>query len=415
MSFIYHVDINSYFATMMQQENPLLRGKPIGIIKDVGRSCIIASSNEAKTYGIKTGCRAQEARKLYKDIILVPAAFDIFLSSTHTLKRVFHSLCPTVHIFSLDEAFLDMRGCEIFMASLFDGVMPTPEQFGTLIQKNIRAALGTWVQCNVGVAPNKLLAKMASEISPKGSVFQITPENIDQVLSTTPFSDVCGVGYALEKRLAILGISTPYQINLLDDETLTTHFGPFWSKELRKIGKGKETHFFTHIKKVEYMQSVGRTITGYKLCDSEEQIRQILLNLLEEATYKLRRMDLAGRGIGISLRGHTHRWGAHTTLKYYVRHTNEIFDLLYNKMYKKWKRTFPIIKFGVYIFQVKPCRDIPLCLLPEFQKNEQIYNAVDKVNNRFGLFTLKPATLLGGKIIRPEVTGFLGDKTFHGL
>src|SRR5258708_27057616 len=123
---IFHVDINSYFATMVQQENPALRGKPVGIVKGKGRSCIIASSNEAKKYGIKTGCRVKEARLLYPNIILVPAAFDIFLSSTHKLKEIFTSLSPSVNIFSLDEAFLTMTGCEMLMDQL-TGTSCTPE------------------------------------------------------------------------------------------------------------------------------------------------------------------------------------------------------------------------------------------------------------------------------------------------
>src|SRR5258708_2657621 len=397
---------------MLQQENPSLRGKPVGVIKDVGRTCIIASSNEAKKLGIKTGCRASDARKFCKDIILVPANFDIMLAATQTLKNLFISLCPAVHVFSLDEAFLDMSGCELLLEQLHT---PTPQAFGTLIQERIRETLGEWVQCNVGIAHNKILAKLASEVTPKGTVFEIGRHNLTDVLSRVSFADVCGVGYQLEKRLTALGVSTPYQINLLDDETLREYFGPFWSKELRKIGRGEETHFFTHVPKVDYMQSVGRTITGYKLCDDEEQIRRILLNLLEEATYKLHKMHLSGKGVGISLRGHDQYWGKHLTLKYYVRHTNEIFHLLYGKLYKEWKRTFPIIKFGVYIFDLKPTRDIPLSLLPGFQKNETLYETIDAVNNRFGLFTLRPATLLGGSVIKPEVTGFLGDKTFHGL
>lgn len=397
---------------MLQQENPRLRGQSLGIIKDVGRTCVIAASNEAKKFGIKTGCSTKEAKLLCPQIIFIPVNFDLMLSATHKLKAVFNSLCPQIDIFSLDEAFLDMTGCEIFMRQR---MAPSPALFGVLIQKHIQETLGEWVQCNVGISHNKLLAKLASEIAPKGSVFEINEKNLIETLARVHFKDVCGVGYALEKRLGVLGVTTPYQINLLDDATLTEHFGKFWSKELRKIGNGEETHFLTHAKVVDHMQSVGRTITGYKLCDDEVQIRRILLNLLEEATYKLRRMNLSGRGVGLSLHGRHESWGKHITLKYYVRHTNEIFDLIYGRLYKHWKRTFPVIKFGVYIYSLKPTRDIPLSLLPKFQKNERLYETIDEINNRFGLFTLKPCSLLGGTVIRPEVTGFLGDKTFHGL
>ncbi len=413
----FHVDINSYFATMLQQENPSLRGKPLGILKSSGRTCVIAASLEAKKYGVKTGCSNFEAKKLCPNILFVPAAFNLYLSSTKRLNQVFASLCPKVHTFSLDESFLDMHGCESLMHQLLGNRRTSDSlthDFGRLVQQRIKESLGSWVQCNVGISHNRLLAKMAGEIGPKGGVFEITHENLNDVLSQVSFRDVCGVGYALEKRLSVLGVTTPLQLNLLDDETLLSQFGPFWGAELRKIGKGEETWFFAKPPSFAHMQSVGRTTTGFKLCDDEEQIKKILLNLLEEATYKIRQMDLAGRGLGIFLSGHNKSWGKQLRLKYYVRHTNEIFNLLYHQLYRNFKRDFPVIRFGMFIFDLKPTSQIPLSLLPSFQKAEKVYQAIDQVNNRFGLFTLRPATLMG-KVMFPEVTGYLGDKIFHGL
>jgi DNA polymerase IV len=413
---IVHVDINSYFATMLQQENPALRGKPVGVVKSLGRTCIIASSNEAKKVGIKTGCSVYEARKRSKDLVLVPTDFELFLSSTRRLKALFHSLSPDVNIFSLDEAFLNMTGCETFIRQLFPNHRsPSLHDFANLVQKRIKQDLGEWVQCNVGISHNHLLAKMASEIAPKGSVFEINETNVDHILSTVSFQDVCGVGYRLEKRLELLGVAHPYQINLLDDETLLEYFGPFWSKELRKIGKGEETHFFTRSPKVDHMQSVGRSFTVYKICDNEDEIKHTILNLTEEAALKLRKMNLSGRAVGISLHGRDTHWGRYLRLKYYVRHSDEIFNLLYHTLYEKWNRTFPIIKFGVYVGDLQPDTTISECWLPQWEKRQKIYTAIDNINNRFGLFTVKPATLLTNNIIKPEVTGFLGDKTYYGL
>jgi hypothetical protein len=213
----------------------------------------------------------------------------------------------------------------------------------------------------------------------------------------------------------MLGVSHPYEINLMDDETLTQAVGPHWAGELRKIGIGEETHFFAHKREVVYQQSVGRSITGYRLCDDEEQIRRVLLNLLEEATHKLRAMDLSGRKIGVSLWGHDRHWGEYRTLGYWVRHTDEIWKLLYDGMYKKWQRNFPVIKFGVWIGDCRPTSVLPQSFLPEWNKREMVYRVMDQVNDRFGSFTLHPARLLGGPIIKPEVTGYLGDRVYLGL
>lgn len=403
---ILHVDMNSYFATILQQENPMLRGKPVGVVKSLGRTCIIASSKEAKKLGIGTGSGLSDAKKKAPCITIVPAAFDVYLDCTHRLKQLFHSLSPSVDVFSLDEAFLDMTGCEHLYSSI--------ENYARFVQTQVKQTLGNWVTCNVGIASNKLLAKLAGEIAPKGEVLRITENNRDSILATAPFSAVCGIGYRLEKKLLALGVNNPYAINFIDDDTLLLHFGPFWMRELKKIARGQETHFFTHIPTVIHAQSVGRTITGHGLTHDERVIKRTLLNLVEEATYKLRQMDLAGRSIALSLWGKHQHFSRMMRLKYYVRHTNEIFALLFERLYQQWT-PFPVLKFGIWIGELKPLYEIPQCWLPAWNKNEKLYETIDAVNNRYGLFTLKPATLLGKGLIRPEVTGYLGDKKFHGL
>lgn len=410
-SRILHVDINSYFATLLQQENPHLRGKPLGVLKSAGRSCLIATSKEAKQYGIKTGISLYEARKLYRDIKTVPAEFDRYLDCTKRLKRLFVELAPDVSIFSLDEAFIDLTPC----ARLY----PDAQEFGRLVQAKIKAELGEWVTCNVGISHNRLLAKLASEISPPDSIFEITEHNKDAILAQAEFKDVCGIGHRLEKKLRRLGITNPYMINFYSQEELLPTFGPFWSKELQRIGRGEDSHILQLSSQAERavqpMKSVGRTITGYKLASDEQHIKQVLYNLTEEVIYKVRKMDMAGRHVGVALWGEEQSWYAHRTLKYYVRQTSELFELLYGQLYRSWQREFKVIKFGVFLSQLKPMAQVPISLLPDWHKRERVSRAVDAVTEKYGLFTVKPATMLGFQMIRPEVTGWLGDKKYHGL
>lgn len=416
---IFHVDINSYFATLHQQEIPSLRGRPVGIIKDVGRTCIIAASKEAKLRGVSTGARVPEAKKHVPDLVLVPAHFGIMLSATRKLKEVFQAYSPIVDIFSLDEAFLDLTGAVPMISQRTEDMGGGSKEqilaYARQIQASIQTVLGDWVTCNVGIAHNKLLAKMAGEIAPKGSIFWIDETNLDSVLASVVFKDVCGVGWGLQRKLEILGVHHPLEINLLDDATLLTHFGPYWSKELRSIGKGEETLFFSRPRKVLYQQSVGRTITGYRLCSDETVILRTLRNLMEEAAAKLRAMDLVGRSVGISLSGHDASWGKHKRLQRVIRHSNDLWEVLYHHLYCQWHSRFPVIRYGVYIGDCMPLSDVPISLLQEWRQNEKVYRMVDAVNQRFGSFSLMPARLLGGAIIRPEVTGYLGDKIYLGL
>lgn len=418
----FHVDINSYFATMIQQELPATRGKPLGVVKSAGRTCLIATSKEAKKLGVGTGTRLADARVVIPDIVVAPVQFEVMLDCTYKLQKIFQEFCPEVSVFSLDEAFLDMTSCiRTCFPSLWQqsawSLVDNPEivHYGQKIQARIKEVLGDWVTCTVGVSTNHLLAKMAGETGGPGNVAMIDSSNLDAVLASVQFKDVCGVGFRLAAKLAVLGVHSPWEINLLDNETLRKQFGPFWSVELRKIGLGQETHFFSHPKTVDHMQSVGRTITGYGLCDDEVEIKRVLLNLLEEATAKLRAMDLVGRRVGVGLWGHDRFWHMGRTLQYYVRHSNEIFPILYDQLYRSWQRNFPVIKYGIWISLCAPLSQVQEPLFPEWHHRKKIYAAVDKINTRYGQFTVMPATLLGGQVIKREVTGFLGDKKFLGL
>lgn len=404
-----HVDINSYFATLLQQENPALRARPMVVVKDHGRTCVIAASKEAKQYGIKTGCSLREARALVPGILAVPAHFDMCLSATYRLKNLLYQLAPEVEIFSLDEAFINLTHCGT--------LHPDEHVFAELLQTAIKAELGEWVTCNVGLSYNRLLAKLTSEISPKGSITEITAETKDAVLAEVSFADVCGVGFRLAERLALIGVTKPFQINFIPDLELQQHFGPYWSEQLRKIGQGEEPDLLKRSAiTLPHMKSIGRSITGYKLCTDELTAQRTLMNLAEEVIAKTRKLGLAGRYAYVSLRGgEGQHWRGHITTQEYLRHLPDFFKLIYHQLYlpQRAQHDWPIIKFSVRLGLLEPWAQTPQLLWPDWHRKEQAHQAVDALNQRFGLFTVHSGTLLNAPLLRPEVTGFLGDKAYQ--
>jgi DNA polymerase-4 len=405
---IVHVDINSYFATLLQQENPALRNRPVGVIKSDGRSILIAVSKEAKARGVPSPCSVKEAQEICPDIQLVPAQFEFTWAMTVRLKQLFKSLVPTVEIFSLDEAFLHLTDCR--------RLYPDPWEFAHMVQRRIREELGEWVTCNVGIARNRFLAKVSSGMSPKGLISEVTPENLAQVLTATTFEDTCGIGYRLGARLERLGVTNPYQINLLSDELLQEEFGPYFWQELRKMGQGEEPALLQRIDHLPHMKSVGRSITGFDLTRDEETIKKVLFNLVEETCYKARQMHLTGRYIAVYLSGgkgkHKRSWGQHVTLAQHTNRSSEMFEWVYHKLYKSWKRDFPVIKFGVRLALLEPEEEVNPQIWPQWERRQKLAAAADAVVHKYGLFSIRPGTLTRGRLIRPEVTGFLGDKRF---
>jgi DNA polymerase-4 len=402
---ILHIDINSYFATILQQENPYLRNKPIGVVKDAGRTCLIAVSKEAKKKGILTGERKKDALIKCPELITVPATFSRYLDTTKRLQKIFNTISPSVIIYSLDEAFVNISDCRKIL-------YPDVQELAKKIQDLIKAELGSWVTCNVGIAENKLLAKMASEVAPKGTIKEVTQENKDVLLATTPFSDVCGVGYSLSKKLAQFNIFYPYQIRFMSQEELTVIFGSFWAKELLKIAYGEETHLLElSERKIPHMKSVGRSITGYRLYDNDTEIKNIIINLCLEAVHKMRKMELSGRQVWLGLYGQELSWAKHITFKTSIDTNTEIIEKI-NYLYDLWKVKFKVIKFAVRISLLLPKNQDQL--LPNWQKNEAIQCALDNINEKFGMFSIHPASVPPAKdLIHPEVTGFLGDKIFQ--
>ncbi len=389
---------------MLQQENPDLRGKPVGVIKDKGRTCIIAASKEAKKLGVKTGCNVKEAKILAPHIILVPAEFDIYLDATKKLKKIFENITPDAEIFSLDEAFIPLKTLKY--------IYPNPHKLAIKTKLTIKEVLGEWITCNIGIAKNRLLAKIASEIAPKDSIFEINEQNEEEILKTVNFSDVCGVGFKLEARLKELGVEHPYQIRTIPTDLLETKFGLFLAEALIQIGRGEGSYILDR-SSAAHMKSVSRTITLFKLCGNETQIKSVLYNLAEEVTYKVRRMDMAGRQVGFFLQGEEKTISAHRTLKQYIRHTNEMVEII-EDLYKNRKRTFRVIKFGVFLSYLKPLKEVPPTLFSEWYKNEKLYKSLDAISQKYGLFTVRSGLLTQVKdIIRPEVTGYLGDKKYQ--
>lgn len=405
---ILHVDINSYFATLLQQENPFLRGKPIGIVKEAGRTIFIAASKEAKTFGVKTGCHIKEAKALCPQIQAIPTSFTRYLDATKRLQKVFTRLAPQVHLFSLDEAFIDLTDCRRYFH-------PDPHHFARTIHEQIKAELGEWVTCTVGISHTRLLAKIASEISPPDSTFEITPDSADAILASVKFQDVCGVGYRLEKKLKSLGITNPYLIRFSSTQELQRAVGPYWAIELQKISHGQDPHFLaTHDRPQPHMKSIGRSITGWRLANSETEIQRVIYNLSEEVIHKVRRLDLAGRQPYLKLYGQDQSWHAYLTLKHHIRHTSELFQILYHQLYRSWRRTFPVIKFAVRLGLLEPMTQVTPSLLPDWQQQEKLSAATDAITQKFGLFAIRSGLMTDKNIlIRPEVTGWLGDKEYQ--
>lgn len=412
MKCILHLDMDSFFASVEQQANPKLVGKPVGVIKGEGRSCIIAASREAKKLGIKTGISIYDAKKIYPKIILVPSDFDKYFSVTKRFIEICSRYSADLEVFSIDELFLDITQTQ----TLFGGISGVVRG----IKEAMRAEIGEHITCSIGISYNRLLAKLASDINKPNGVFEITQENRDEVLFSRKLSDVCGLGRQLEARLFSAGITDFKTLREVPELCLKASFGPFWSVELKKLSYGEDDSLLTRVGDIPKAKSVSRTYTLHHNTRDPKIIKATLRNLCEEAAFKAREMKMAGRLVGLTVRGEYFSGYKHKTLKFYVDTGKEVYDLVW-RLYLDLNWSGYIRFLGVFLSLLKSKNDLTLSLFPEDKKKEKLVTAMDAVNKKFGELTIYPGSILFGDPsagsgqgkFKSEVNGFLGDKAYR--
>ena len=385
MFTILHVDMNSYFATVEQQANPYLRGKPVGIIKAEGRGCVIAASIEAKKYKVKTGCTVWEAKKLCPQIILVPSDMDKYFALTQRLVKIIGDYSPIMEVFSIDECFMDVTDTQ----KLFDGGVL---EMALEIKQRVKRDLGEWMRCSIGIGFSKLSAKLASEMDKPDGLTWLTQENYLDKTEQVAVSEVCGIGYARSKYLYGRGAFTLGQARQLPD----------LPREIYDLVWLRNNERLTTIEDLDLAKSVSRTFTTFSVLREKREVLKLVRNLVEEAAEKLREMNMAGRTFCLTLDGFWTR----RTISSPTDDPLIIFDLL-NREYEK-NSIVGIRQAGVNISNL-----IFNFQFLIFNQRQKLLKATDEVNKKYGLFTVYPAQLLGGELIRPEVTGYLGDKYYR--
>lgn len=394
---ILHVDLNSFFASASQQVNPALRGKPVGIIKALGRNCVIACSDEAKQFGVKTGMSLSEVRTLCPQIIFRPADFSQYTAMTKKFIKLMDHYSDQVEVFSLDEVFLDVT----YTAHLFGG----PLLLAYDLQLRLKQTLGDWMNCSIGIAKNKFLAKLASGMAPKKSVYVVTNANQNELLAKAPFAEVCGIGWRLAKRLKTMGINSLPQILAAPASILQAEFGPFWSLKLKRLARGEDNSPLITSAKLLDAKSVSRTYTLFKNTCNPAIIKALIRNLVEEACFKLRQMGLVGRQFGLSLRGDHFNQLKHVTRQTFTDSGREVFRELYT-IYNRWDLTESIRFAGIWISLLTKQEFLSRPLFLNDQKQEKILQTMDQINQIYGDYTIFPATLINQTIIHPEVNGY---------
>jgi len=387
LKIILHVDMNSYFATVEQQSNPFLRGKPICIAGKASnqRTVCAALSMEAKKFGLKSGVSAWEAQNICPQIQIVEADYAKYQFVSQKVFKILESYSPIIEIFSIDEAFLDLTE----LAKNIDQA----KDIAMNIKKRIKDEIGDYLTCSVGISHNKLLAKLASEMQKPDGLTVIDKNNLNNILTKTPIEDVCGIGRAYTRKLQLLGIKYMKDLDTCKLSRLDHFFGTRQAQIFKLIGQGIGDKQVNPYYNMADEKSVGHSYTLPKYLFKEEDAQKVLLKLAEKVGRRLRKLKVSGRTIHTYIRYFDFTGcGEQTTVSRFTNDGLEIYQIAL-KIWSKWDTKRPIRAVGVSVSQLQKDNQIGSSILTEDIRNENVLKAGDIINDRYGEFTIFRASL----------------------
>ncbi len=405
---IFHLDMDAFFASVEQACDPRLQGKPILVCGAQSRTVVLSPSYEARAYGVKTGMTVPEAQRLCPSIVCVPADNAKYTDTCCRIVSILQDYTPLLEVTSVDEAFLDMTGS----LGLWSGIgphgqahrnlpseqgeregatrAPAIEAIARSIKKRIHSQFG--LSCSIGVAPNKLLAKLGSRIRKPNGLVIIHSEDIPILLEDLPVKELCGIGPGTETVLATLGIRTCGELGRAPVETLRIRFG-IMGERLHQMGLGIDDSPVLSMEALPEAKGVGHSMTLSRDVGDREVLSRYLLQLSEKVGRRMRREGYRGRIVSITLRyrDFTTFTKQHKCARYLddgqgiFKVALEIFNTL------SLKQSVRLVGVSVSDL-VRDLHQLPL--FDEERRRRSVLTAMDQVNDRYGEFCITWGTLL---------------------
>jgi len=386
---IMHIDLNSAFATAEQQAHPSLRSRPMGVTnrKPNKYSCVIAASYEAKALGIKVGSRMDEALAICPEFILLESDPPKYHHMYSKLAGIMKSYSPSVTMKSIDEGVIDFHGTlgTIHKRSLVD--------IGMEIKQRIRSELGSWMRVNIGIGPNRFLAKQAAGLHKPDGLDTIDHTNVLKVYQSLKLTDLTGIASHYEARLNAAGIFTPMEFLKASSDTLRrlvfhSIVGEDWYCRL----KGYEVDDVT-----TKLGNVGRQYVLDQRTADESIILPRFHYLCETTGKKLRFSGMDARGMLVWARFQT---GDSFVLRKMFKSAFYTNSEIYRRalyLFNQRPRHLIVTSIGVTLYQLTPSTRSQPNLFDEVNKEEWLTTAIDEINERYGTFVIHAANALEGK------------------
>jgi DNA polymerase IV len=410
------VDLNSYFASVEQQERPELRGKPVGVVPAlVDTTCCIAASYEAKARGVRTGTIVADAKRMCPEIVLVEGRHELYVQYHHRVVEAVESCLPVSAICSIDEMACRLMGRERpLLAAL---------ELARRVKARIRESAGEMLRSSVGLATNRYLAKVASDMEKPDGLVALTLDILPEALSRLTLRDLPGVGARTEKRLNERGIKTMQELLALDCDQSGNVWGSVWGERLFHWLRGEDFE----MSETEHLKSISHQHVLAPELRTPEKAWAVAHKLLHKAAMRLRSNKLWAASVGLAVGFSAGREGSQPVpvSRFGVPakgwhgevHVTECQDNqtliaalkhLWDSQPKGGEYRHPYF-VGVQLGGLVPDRLHSLGLFDVLESEKsraRLQVAMDEINRKYGTGTLAPATMLAAYKAAPTRIAF---------
>jgi DNA polymerase-4 len=369
---ILHVDMDAFFASVEQLDDPALRGKPVLVGGAGSRGVVSAASYEARVFGCRSAMPMAVARRQCPQAIVVPGRYWRYREVSDAMFDILGRYSPVVQPISVDEAFLDCTGC-----TRLHGEGPV---IAEKIRRDIKSDLG--LTASVGVAPNKFLAKLASDLNKPDGLTVIRPEDIDTLLPTLPVGRIWGVGPKMVERLASAGVKTIADLRRMDGEWFRHRFGSL-AERIENLAHGRDAREVTPDHDAK---SIGQEQTFGQDLAEPEALREVLLTQVEQVGKRLRRQHFLAGAVTVKIRfGDFQTITRSRTLREPTDVTNDLYEAA-RSLFDEWCRTSfsPVRLIGMNCSHFTQHRQLSLFDQPRTEKLQKVDRAVDLIKEKFG-------------------------------
>jgi len=396
------VDLNSYFASVEQQDRPELRGKPVGVVPMMAdTTCCIAASYEAKNFGVRTGTIVADAERMCPEIVLVEARHEIYVEYHHRIVEAVESCLPVTAVLSIDEMACRLMGRERPLLSALE--------LGRRVKMRIQEQVGPMMRSSVGLATNRYLAKIASDMEKPNGLVALTLDILPQALRQLILRDLPGIGPQTEKRLNEKGIHTMDDLLALNCEQAGQLWGSVWGERLWHWLQGEDFD----MTETEHLKSISHSHVLAPEMRTSEKAWAVAHKLLHKAAMRLRAGGLWASSIGLAVgfavpRGQNapvSRFGVptrgwHEEIRLSECQDNQTLIAALSRMWANrptgagYDEPYFI---GVNLNGLVPDRLHSLNLFDALdgeRSRARLFAAMDQLNQKYGLSTLAPATML---------------------